>query len=160
MDSLACVTRTVEETESLGTHLAALLPPGAVVALHGDLATGKTCLTRGMARHFAGNTPVHSPTFTLVNEYGKDRILYHLDLYRLGSAEELLTLGYEDIIETDGICVIEWADRAVNFLPDRRIDVFLEHGGGDTRRLCFENHCLDAERWEAFAQELRRMGLL
>jgi len=136
MDSLACVTRTVEETESLGTHLAALLPPGAVVALHGDLATGKTCLTRGMARHFAGNTPVHSPTFTLVNEYGKDRILYHLDLYRLGSAEELLTLG------------------------DRRIDVFLEHGGGDTRRLCFENHCLDAERWEAFAQELRRMGLL
>ncbi|HOC68756.1 MAG TPA: tRNA (adenosine(37)-N6)-threonylcarbamoyltransferase complex ATPase subunit type 1 TsaE [Candidatus Hydrogenedentes bacterium] len=159
MDSLTCVTRRVEETEALGTRLAALLVPGAVVALHGDLATGKTCLTRGMARHFTGNATVHSPTFTLVNEYGHDRILYHLDLYRLRSAEELLTLGYEDIIETDGICVIEWADRAAGFLPDRRIDVFLEHGGGDTRLLRFENHCLDDEPWSAFAEEIHRMGL-
>ena len=161
MDSVEVTTYRVEETEALGEQLAALLPPGAVVALHGDLATGKTCLTRGMARHFAGATPVHSPTFTLVNEYGAGRVLYHLDLYRLGSADELLTLGYEDIVESDGVCVIEWAERAAGFLPEKRIDVYLEHGGGDTRRLRFVNRCLDGEIWEAFVEgigELRNGG--
>ena len=151
MENVEVTTHSVEETEALGERFAALLAPGAVVALHGDLATGKTCLTRGMARHFAGGTPVHSPTFTLVNEYGNGCILYHLDLYRLGSPDELLTLGYEDIVESDGVCVIEWAERAAGFLPEKRIDVYLEHGGGDTRRLCFVNQCLDAGTWEAFA---------
>ena len=151
MNPLECITRNAAETEALGERLAAVLPPGTIVALHGDLATGKTCLTRGMARHFVGNTPVHSPTFTLVNEYGRgDRMLYHLDLYRLGSEEELLTLGYEDIVEADGVCVIEWADRAPSFLPEKRIDVFLEHGGGDTRRLRFENHALEPGVWQSF----------
>lgn len=153
MDSVEFTTHSVEETEALGERLAAVLAPGAVVALHGELATGKTCLTRGMARHFAGNTPVHSPTFTLVNEYGRDRVLYHLDLYRLGSADELLTLGYEDIVESDGVCVIEWAERADGFLPEKRVDVFLEHAGGDTRRLRFVNQCLDPEAWRTFAEE-------
>lgn len=155
MDSLEVTTHSVEETEALGERLAALLAPGAVVALHGELATGKTCLTRGMARHFAGATPVHSPTFTLVNEYGTGQVLYHLDLYRLGSPDELLTLGYEDIVESEGVCVIEWAERAAGFLPERRIDVYLEHGGGDTRRLRFVNRCLDAEIWEVFTEGIR-----
>ncbi len=153
MARLECITHAAEETEALGERLAALLTPGTVVALHGELATGKTCLTRGMARHFSGQTLVHSPTFTLVNEYGNDRILYHLDLYRLKSSDELLTLGYEDLIETDAVCVIEWADRAMNFLPDKRIDIFLEHGGGDRRILRFENRCLEPETWEIFARE-------
>lgn len=155
MDSLEVTTHSMEETEALGERLAALLAPGAVVALHGELATGKTCLTRGMARHFAGATPVHSPTFTLVNEYGTGQVLYHLDLYRLGSPDELLTLGYEDIVESEGVCVIEWAERAAGFLPERRIDVYLEHGGGDTRRLRFVNRCLDAEIWEVFTEGIR-----
>lgn len=156
MDNIECVTRRVEETEALGERLAPWLPSGAVVALHGELATGKTCLTRGMARYFAGDAPVHSPTFTLVNEYGHDHVLYHLDLYRLNGPDELLTLGYEDIVEADGVCVIEWADRAEGLLPEKRLDVYLEHGGGDTRRLRFVNRCLDVETWEALCQELSR----
>ena len=154
MDNFECVTHSAEETESLGERLAPWLPPGTVVALHGELATGKTCLTRGMARYFTGDTPVHSPTFTLVNEYGRDRILYHLDLYRLGGPEELLTLGYEDIVETDGVCVIEWADRAEGLLPEERLDIYLEHVGGDTRRLRFVNRCLDEATWEALIRDL------
>lgn len=138
-----------EATEALGERLARLLPDGAVVALHGELATGKTCLTRGMARHFGGVGVVHSPTFTLVNEYGRERVLYHLDLYRLRDEEELLTLGYEDIVEPNGICVIEWADRAPGFLPRNRIDVYLEHGGGDMRVLRIENLGVLDEGWQA-----------
>lgn len=151
MNSVRYISHSPEETEALGQRLAALLPDGAVVALHGDLATGKTCLTRGMARYFAEDTPVHSPTFTLVNEYGAARKLYHLDLYRLGCEEELLTLGYEDIVESDGVLVIEWAERAESFLPENRIDVYLEHAGGDLRALRFENRGLPEDVWKRFA---------
>lgn len=148
MNGFVITTHRSEDTELLGQTLATLLPPGSVLALFGDLATGKTCLTRGMARHFSGDTPVHSPTFTLVNEYGHDHVLYHIDLYRLGNAGELLTLGYEDFIESNGVCVIEWADRAVGFLPTRRMDIHLEHAGGDARTLRFENHALLPEGWQ------------
>ena len=154
MDFFETVTHSPEQTEALGARLARLAPPGAALALHGDLATGKTCLTRGMARRFAGADIVHSPTFTLVNEYGDDRVLYHIDLYRLGSEDELLTLGYEDFIESDGVCVIEWADRAPRFLPERRLDIFLEHAGGDSRKLRFENHGVLPAGWQqAFATD-------
>lgn len=138
MSTLEIITHSPEETEKLGERLAALLPRGTVVALYGDLATGKTCLTRGMTRFFTKEARVHSPTFTLVNEYGDDPVLYHLDLYRLGGEEDLLTVGYEDLIESDGICIIEWADRAASLLPSERLDIFLEHVEDDRRSLHFE----------------------
>lgn len=128
-------TRAPEETERLGKVLAGMLERGVVVALRGDLATGKTCLVRGMAGHFTNEPGVHSPTFTLVNRYGEDPPLYHLDLYRLAGPDELADLGYEELFDPDGVCVIEWAERAGNFLPMRRVDLFLEHGGGDLRRI-------------------------
>lgn len=145
---LELITRSAEQTEALGSGLAAMLPQGAVVALYGDLATGKTCLTRGMATHYAGADRVHSPTFTLVNEYVGQETLYHLDLYRLRSESELLTIGYEDIVENAGACIIEWADRAPHLLPARRLDVFLEHAGGDQRRLRFQDQGILPDGWE------------
>ncbi|HDP35423.1 MAG TPA: tRNA (adenosine(37)-N6)-threonylcarbamoyltransferase complex ATPase subunit type 1 TsaE [Candidatus Hydrogenedentes bacterium] len=148
MDCLEVTTHSPEDTESLGGRLAGMLPSGAVIALYGDLATGKTCLTRGMARTLAGANAVHSPTFTLVNEYGKEHVLYHIDLYRLGNEEELLTLGYEDIIESGGVCVIEWADKAPHFLPQQRLDIRLEHGGGNTRRIRIENKQMLPDGWQ------------
>ena len=148
MDCLEIATHTPEATEALGEALAAILPPGSVLALYGELATGKTCLTRGMTRHFTGINLAHSPTFTLVNEYGQERILYHIDLYRLGCEEELLTLGYEDFIESNGVCVIEWADRAPTFLPAQRVDIHLEHAGGDTRALRIENYNILPAGWQ------------
>lgn len=155
MDCFEITTHAPESTEALGEALATILPPGAVLALFGDLATGKTCLTRGMTRHFAGVSIVHSPTFTLVNEYGQDRVLYHIDLYRLGCEEELLTLGYEDFIESNGVCVIEWADRAPRFLPAQRVDIYLEHAGGDGRAIRIENRKTLPVGWQQSLAEYK-----
>lgn len=132
-------TSSPEQTEEAGFILAGLLPKGALVALHGDLAAGKTCFVRGMARCFDQHAPVHSPTFTLVNQYGSDMPLYHLDLYRLGGPEELADLGYEEVFDSEGVCVVEWAERAGDLLPAQRIDIHLSHAGGDRRRLEFHN---------------------
>lgn len=134
-DMLDFVTSSPAQTEQCGERLAALLPAGAVVALYGELATGKTCFVRGMASFFAGDEPIHSPTFTLVNEYGREKKLYHLDLYRLARPEDVLALGCEELFEPDGVCVVEWADRAQDVLPPVRVDVFFEHRGGDLRAL-------------------------
>ena len=128
-------THSPEETERLGCALGGLLPCGAVVALRGELAAGKTCLVRGLARRFADEDVVSSPTFTLVNQYGDSPRLYHVDLYRLHSVDELGDLGYEDLFDPDGVCVIEWAERAEALLPEKRVDVFMEHVGEGQRRI-------------------------
>lgn len=133
-------THSPEETEEAGFVLAGLLPTGALVALRGDLAAGKTCFVRGMARCFDPQAPVHSPTFTLVNQYGHDAPLYHLDLYRLGGPDELADLGYEEVFDSEGVCVVEWAERAEGLLPAERVDLFLAHAGGDCRTIRLVNH--------------------
>lgn len=151
-DTLQLETASPAETERLGWELAALLPDGTVLSLCGDLAAGKTCLVRGMAQAVAGEAAVHSPTFTLVNEYRGTRRLYHLDLYRLGGPDEVADLGYEELFEPDGICAVEWAERAGKLLPQRRVDVLMEHAGGDHRRITLTNRGLLAPGW---ADQLR-----
>jgi len=141
------VTRSADETETLGRALAAMLPAGSIVALRGELATGKTCLVRGMARLFAEDELVHSPTFTLVNEYGHAPSLIHMDLYRLAGAGEIADLGYAELFDSENICAIEWAERAEALLPRRRLDVYLEHLGGDARRIRFEDHGIMPDGW-------------
>lgn len=150
-EALTLETQTPEATEELGRTLAQLLPLGAVIALRGDLATGKTCLVRGMARHFAKDDRVTSPTFTIVNQYGISPTLYHLDLYRL-CLEEVIDLGYEELFESDGITVIEWAERAEGLLPAKRIDIALEHAGHDHRRLTIQDNAVLPKGWQARLQ--------
>jgi tRNA threonylcarbamoyladenosine biosynthesis protein TsaE len=147
-DRLELETNSPAETEALGRRLAEFLPRGSLVALRGDLATGKTCLVRGMADHFGAGEAVHSPTFTLVNEYGDDPTLYHIDLYRLTGPAEVAELGYAELFDTDGMCVVEWADRAEPLLPPIRLDAVLMHGGGDRRRIHLENRGLLQEHWD------------
>lgn len=144
---LELTTASESETEALGLALAGLLAQGGVVALRGDLAAGKTCLVRGMARAFQDTGYVHSPTFTLVNEYGADRKLYHLDLYRLGGPRELINLGYEEIFDGPQVTAVEWAERAEGLLPEKRVEVALEHAGGDQRRICIVDHGLLPGDW-------------
>lgn len=146
--SLMLETHRPEETEALGAALADLLPPGSVVALFGDLATGKTCLTHGMTRRLAGGAGVHSPTFTLVNQYGEDPPVFHLDLYRLSGPEELADLGYEECFDSEGLCIVEWAERADGLLPNPCVHIHLEHGGGDTRRIEVQDFGLLPQGWE------------
>lgn len=152
--SLTIETQSPEETERLGRALASVVPSGTVVALRGELASGKTCLVRGMAAHYDAGVPIHSPTFTLVNEYGDSPRLYHIDLYRL-SPEEVVDLGYEELFEPEGVTVVEWAERAERLLPHRRLDVSLEHAGGDRRRLAFTDRDAMPEGWQA---DLQRAG--
>ena len=152
-EQLTLVTRSAAETQVLGRALMELLPDGALVALFGDLGAGKTCFVRGMAETAGMAERVTSPTFTLVHEYRGQRTLYHLDLYRITAPEQVLDLGYEDLFDPkDGVCVVEWAERAEDMLPERRVDIRLAHEKGDSRRIEIENRKLLPAGWE------RRVG--
>ena len=101
------VTNSEEETEALGARLAAVLTPGTVVAFTGDLGAGKTAFTRGLARGLGVTDRVTSPTFTIVNEYEGGRLpLFHFDMYRLASSEELFDIGWEDYLQRGGGCAV------------------------------------------------------
>jgi tRNA threonylcarbamoyladenosine biosynthesis protein TsaE len=146
-DTWVAQTRSPEETERLGRVVAQAMTSG-VVALRGELATGKTCFVRGMASCY-GASGVHSPTFTLVNEYGDGPKLYHLDLYRLSGPPEAEDLGCTELFESGELCAVEWADKAEALLPDRRVDVTLEHVGDDLRRITVRSHGVLPSGWQA-----------
>ena len=106
------ISHSPAETESLGERFGRAAQKGRVIALSGDLGAGKTQFVRGLARGLGVSGRVHSPTFTLVNEYGGGRLkLFHLDLYRLETAHQILNAGIEDYLSPDGVAVIEWAER-------------------------------------------------
>ena len=152
-DTLTVTSHSEEQTEAIGKALMGLLPEGAVVALRGELGAGKTCLVRGMAAAIATDAAVSSPTFTMVNEYEGTPKLYHLDLYRIVEPRELMDLGYEDLFDSpDGICVVEWAERAEKLLPPKRLDVTLEHAGKTTRTIRIQNHALLPQKWQTSIQ--------
>lgn len=126
---------SVAETHALAAALAGRLGPGAVIALHGDLGTGKTCFVQGLARALGVKGAVNSPTFTLVNEHAGSRRLYHADLYRIHSPEEALAFGIDEILHSDGFIAIEWAERLGDLIPDNAVHVRLEMGGEDGERM-------------------------
>lgn len=106
------ITHSPAETEELGCRLGRTLGPGAVVAYFGGLGMGKTAFTRGLARGLGVTGPVTSPTYTIVNEYTGGRMpLFHFDMYRLSSEEDLFDIGWEDYLDRGGLCVVEWSER-------------------------------------------------
>lgn len=130
------ITHSEDETKNLGKHFARRqLTIGDVVALYGELGTGKTCFIKGICQGFGVSEHVASPTFTIVNEYafpgGK---VFHFDFYRINSTAEIRDIGFEEYLDNDGICVIEWADRAKEFLPAHRFDVHLALGVNEKDR--------------------------
>ena len=125
-----------EETKAFGFELGKNAQPGQVIALIGDLGTGKTTLTKSIAEGLGVTDIISSPTFTIVKEYHSGRLpLYHFDVYRLGSGEELLDIGAEEMLEGDGVCVIEWADIVADVLPDDAFAVCLEYGENEGERI-------------------------
>ena len=120
-------TENPEETQTLGEKLGKTLKRGDVIALVGDLGTGKTCLTQGIARGvgIAPDEVVNSPSYILINEYNGEIPIYHIDLYRLENSEEIAELGLSEYIEGDGICIIEWAERMSDLLPDTCIKIHI-----------------------------------
>ena len=136
MPSEQFITRSPEETEALGARLAGALEPGAVVAFTGDLGAGKTAFVRGLARGLGIRDRVTSPTFTIVNEYEGGRLpLFHFDLYRLGSADELFDIGWEDYLARGGVCAVEWSERMEELLEPGTIRVDLRRGEDEDRRV-------------------------
>lgn len=122
---------------ALGRALGDSLNRGAVVALVGELGAGKTCFVRGLARGLGipDAVAITSPTFTVVNTYDQGRIpLYHFDLYRLADEDELEAIGYRDFVGTDGVAVLEWADKIPAALPDRYLEVVITQGARDNQR--------------------------
>ena len=132
------LTNAPEETEKIGAALAKLLPPGTVIAYRGDLGAGKTAFTRGLARGLGYKEPVTSPTYTIVNEYLGGRLpLFHFDMYRLNSSDDLWDIGWEDYLERGGICAVEWSENVADALEDA-ITVCIEKTGENSRRSTLE----------------------
>ena len=129
------LTSSPEQTEAVGEALAAHLHPGDVIAYYGGLGAGKTAFTRGLARGRGVCEPVTSPTYTIVNEYLSGRMpLFHFDMYRLSSSEELFDIGWEDYLARGGVCAVEWSENVDDALADA-ICVRIERTGDDSRRI-------------------------
>ena len=131
-------TNSPLETELVGEKLANIVKPGAVIAYRGDLGAGKTAFTRGLARGLGYAEPVTSPTYTIVNEYLGGRLpLFHFDMYRLASADDLWDIGWEDYLERGGVCAVEWSENVEDAL-EAPIMITIEKLDEDRRRITIE----------------------
>ncbi len=132
------ITNSPAETENLGAALGKLLPAGTVLAYRGDLGAGKTAFTRGLARGLGCAELVTSPTYTIVNEYLGGRLpLFHFDMYRLRSSEDLWDIGWEDYLERGGVCAVEWSENVADALEDA-VTITIEKLGETARRITLE----------------------
>lgn len=131
------ISNSVEETRDLGRRLADRLKPGQVIAFTGDLGAGKTAFVSGVAAGLGIADRVTSPTFTIVNEYEGGRLpLFHFDMYRLGGADELFDIGWEDYMARGGVCAVEWSENVAEALEqDDVIVVRMLRGGSDDQRI-------------------------
>lgn len=115
-------------TAKLGSKIGSLLFPGALICLNGDLGAGKTTITKSIALSLGIDEDITSPTFTIVNEYTDyENILYHFDVYRIGSSDEMYDIGFDDYMDSDGIKIIEWSDIIDDILPENRLDIRLRY---------------------------------
>ena len=125
------VSHNTQETEQFGEEVAKSLRGGDVLAFTGSLGMGKTAFTRGLARGLGCRGRVTSPTFTIVNEYDGKTPLFHFDMYRLGSSDELFDIGWDDYLARGGVCAVEWSERVSDALPDDTIYVDIARGEED-----------------------------
>ena len=132
------LTNSPAETEAVGQRLAQILTPGTVIAYCGDLGAGKTAFTRGLARGLGCADMVTSPTYTIVNEYLSGRMpLFHFDMYRLASSDDLWDIGWEDYLERGGVCAVEWSENVTDAM-ENAIWVRIEKTGENSRRITVE----------------------
>lgn len=133
------VTHSAEETIQLGKKIGSLLQPGAIIAMEGNLAAGKTTITKGIAKSLGIEETITSPTFTLISEYAGKMPLYHMDVYRLDSCEDFINLGVEDLMYGNGVSIIEWSERVREELPKSTITLHLEIREDGGRDITLEN---------------------
>ena len=129
------ITNSPIETEKVGEALGKVLRPGSILAYEGDLGAGKTAFTRGLARGLGYKEPVTSPTYTIVNEYLGGRLpLFHFDMYRLASSDDLWDIGWEDYLERGGVCAVEWSEN-VDDAIENAVYVTIHKTGEENRRI-------------------------
>lgn len=131
-------THNEGETENTGAALAKSLLPGSVVTMFGELGAGKTAFVRGLARGLGISFRVTSPTFTIVNEYEGAIPLFHFDMYRLGSADELFNIGWEDYLNRSGVCVVEWSENVLDAFDGTEIKVKIDKLSDCERHISIE----------------------
>ena len=132
------ISHSPAQTEAVGEALGKILKPGTVIAYRGDLGAGKTAFTRGLARGLGCEEAVTSPTYTIVNEYLSGRLpLFHFDMYRLGSSDELFDIGWEDYLERGGICAVEWSENVSDAMENALI-IRIEKTGETSRTITLE----------------------
>jgi tRNA threonylcarbamoyladenosine biosynthesis protein TsaE len=126
----------LQETKAFGLELAKTLKPGDIIALIGDLGTGKTTLTKSIAEGLGITEMITSPTFTILHEYHEGKLpLYHFDVYRINDVEEMFELGYEEYFFGQGVCVIEWADLIMEIIPKGATLIRIEYGTSENQRI-------------------------
>ena len=136
MEKKVVYIKNEQETRSFGKKLAAELAPGIVIALTGDLGTGKTALTKSIAEGLGITEVITSPTFNIVKEYYSGRIpMYHFDVDRIGDIDELYELGYEEYFYGNGVCIVEWADLIEDIIPEDAIRIDIEYGENEGERI-------------------------
>ncbi len=129
------VSNSTQETWDIARQLVESTKGKLIIALHGELGSGKTCFVQGMADALGIKKAVTSPTFTLINEYKTQRPLCHIDLYRLHGAEDAFGIGIEDYMDSLGITAIEWAERIADLLPDDTVHIYMEQADGEDKRI-------------------------
>lgn len=138
-------TNSPAETEAIGAALGKILNPGTVIAYRGDLGAGKTAFTRGLAKGLGCAEMVTSPTYTIVNEYLGGRIpLFHFDMYRLRSSDDLFDIGWDDYLDRGGVCAVEWSENVDDAMEDA-IYITIEKLGEDSRRITLEGGSILAD---------------
>lgn len=135
MEKQLIKTFSVEETEKIAAQLALLLKPGVVITLEGELGSGKTSFTKGLANGLGVKQTVNSPTYTIVKEYQGEIPLYHMDVYRLENSEE--DIGFDEYFHGEGVSVVEWAHFIEEFLPKERLNITIKHVDDHTRLIEF-----------------------
>ena len=129
------ITNSPEETEAVGQALGKILKPGTVLAYESDLGAGKTAFTRGLARGLGAAEQVTSPTYTIVNEYLSGRMpLFHFDMYRLKSSDDLWDIGWEDYLERGGVCAVEWSENVADAM-EGAVRICIEKVSEDVRKI-------------------------
>ena len=135
MEQVTRITTSEEETNILASQLASKLLPGAIVLLNGDMGAGKSVFARGIIQSLGYKGAVTSPTFTLMNEYPTEPVVYHFDLYRLKSYDQLYDIGYDEYIYSDGISLIEWSEKMEHLLPENYVEIIIEKIDPTTRKI-------------------------
>ena len=132
------ISHSPEETEKIGAALGRVVPAGSIIAYRGDLGAGKTAFTRGLAKGLGCGEMVTSPTYTIVNEYLGGRCpLFHFDMYRLRCADDLWDIGWDDYLDRNGVCAVEWSENVQEAL-EGAITVNIEKTGEESRRITIE----------------------